>query len=144
MPSLFIKRLDQNLPLPQRAHQHDAGLDLLSAVDATLMPGERALLPTGISVAIPEGHAGYVQPRSGLALKKGLGIVNSPGLIDAGYRGEVCVVVINLDRSEAIEIARGDKVAQLVVLPVPTLEVVEVESLPESQRGSGGFGSTGA
>ncbi|MGI8425509.1 MAG: dUTP diphosphatase [Actinomycetota bacterium] len=141
---LLIKRLDTGLTLPRKAHEHDAGLDLISAIDISLKPGERILIPTGIAVAIPTGHAGYVQPRSGLAITRGLGIVNSPGLIDSGYRGEISVIAINLDQDEAIDINRGEKIAQLVVLPVPEIRVVEADSLPDSQRGTGGFGSTGA
>jgi dUTP pyrophosphatase len=139
-----IRRLDPALPLPSYAHEGDAGIDLYAATDAFLKPGERAAIPTGVAVAIPEGYAGFVQPRSGLALRKGLGLVNSPGLIDSGYRGEIKVAVINLDPDEPIEIRRGDKVAQLVVAPVAQVEFVEHEHLPDSGRGPGGFGSTGA
>lgn len=140
---LLVLRLDPDLPLPDRVHPGDAGLDLLAAKDASLKPGQRSLIPTGIAVAVPEGHAGYVQPRSGLAWKQGLGILNSPGLIDSGYRGEIKVVAINLDPDETIDIWRGDKIAQLVVLPVLEVELEEVSELPQSERGQAGFGSTG-
>ena len=140
---LLVTRLDPDLPLPSYAHPGDAGMDLRSAVDATLKPGERALIPTGIAVAIPEGFAGFVQPRSGLAANKGLGLLNSPGLIDSGYRGEIRVIAINLDPEEVIHVARGERIAQLVVLPIPRCTIVEVAELPESKRGPGGFGSTG-
>lgn len=129
--------------MPERAHSGDAGFDLRSAVDLVMAPGERALIPTGLAVAIPEGFAGLVQPRSGLAARHGLGLVNAPGLIDAGYRGEIKVIAINLDPREPFEIHRGDKIAQLVVYPVPATTLREVSELPESERGSGGFGSTG-
>lgn len=138
-----VKRLDPGLPMPTYAHEGDAGLDLYSAVDATLKPGERSVIPTGISIAIPEGYAGFVQPRSGLALTKGLSIVNSPGLIDSGYRGEILVIAVNLDNSEAVEIRRGDRIAQMVVVPVAHAELVEVEQLPPSERGERGHGSSG-
>lgn len=141
---LRIKRLDPDLPLPSYAHPGDAGLDLISAEDLSLKPGERAAIRTGIAVAIPEGHAGYVQPRSGLALKEGLSLLNSPGLIDPGYRGELKVIAVNLDPDQPIEITRGERIAQLVVLPVPAIEIVEVGDLPPSERGEGGFGSTGS
>ncbi len=138
-----VKRLNAELPLPSAAHPGDAGLDLYAAEAIALKPGERGLIPTGISVAIPEGYAGYVQPRSGLALTQGLGLINSPGLIDSGYRGEIKIVAINLDPENVIHIEKGDRVAQLVVLAVPSVDLVEVENLPESRRGEGGFGSTG-
>lgn len=140
---LLIQRLDPDLPLPSYAHDGDAGLDLFAAESITLGPGERAALPTGIAVAIEKGHAGFVLPRSGRALKEGLALANAPGLIDAGYRGEIKVIVVNLDPSEKIEIARGDKIAQLVVQAVAPVEVEEVTELPGSARGIGGFGSTG-
>jgi dUTP pyrophosphatase len=119
-------------------------MDLRSAVDVVLKPGERCRIPTGIALAIPDGYAGFVQPRSGLAARTGLGFVNSPGLIDSGYRGEIQVVAINLDGQDPIDIRRGDKIAQLVILPVPRATLVEVEELPVSDRGAGGFGSTGS
>ena len=131
------------MPLPSRAHPGDAGLDLRSAVDVEVAPGARAMVPTGLAVAIPEGHAGLVLPRSGLASKEGLTLANAPGLIDAGYRGEVVCAVVNLDRERPVRIARGDRVAQLVIVPIPAAEPVEVAALPDSARGSGGFGSTG-
>jgi dUTP pyrophosphatase len=143
MPELSILRLDHGLPLPAYAHPGDAGLDLCAVADVVLQPGERALIPTGIAVAIPDGYAGFVQPRSGAAAKQGLGLVNSPGLIDSGYRGEIRVVAINLDAAEPIKIARGDKIAQLVILAVPETSVREVTELPPSVRGERGFGSTG-
>jgi dUTP pyrophosphatase len=138
-----VKVLDKGLPLPRYAAADDAGLDLLSAVDLTLAPGERALVPTGIAVAIPEGYAGFVHAKSGRAIKEGLSLVNAPGLIDAGYRGEVQVVAVNLDPVVPLEIRRGEKVAQLVVQSVAQVELVEVQELPVSDRGAGGFGSTG-
>ncbi len=141
---LPIKRLDEGLPLPRYAHTGDAGLDLYAAEDVTLKPLERVLVPTGIAVAIPEGYAGFVQPRSGLAIKQGLSLVNTPGLIDSHYRGEIKVICINLDASSAIRISRGDKVAQLVVQPVVSAELIEVDTLEETVRGEGGFGSTGS
>lgn len=141
--TITIKRLDPDLPLPTYAHEGDAGLDLYAAEDRSLAPFERALIATGIAIAIPEGHAGFVQPRSGLALRRGLSLVNTPGLIDSHYRGEIKVIAINLDPDEPIEIARGDKVAQLVIQPVAAIELLEVESLDETVRGTGGFGSTG-
>ncbi len=143
-PRVLIRRLDPTLPLPSYALAGDAGMDLRSAVDVVLAPGERCRIPTGIAVAIPDGHAGFVQPRSGLAARTGLGFVNSPGLIDSGYRGEIQVVAINLDRRDPIDIRRGDKIAQLVILPVPQVALAEVEELPASNRGAGGFGSTGS
>ena len=143
-PRVLIRRLDPSLPLPSYALAGDAGMDLRSAVDVVLAPGERCRIPTGIAVAIPDGHAGFVQPRSGLAARAGLGFVNSPGLIDSGYRGEIQVVAINLDRRDPIDIRRGDKIAQLVILPVPQVALAEVEELPASNRGAGGFGSTGS
>jgi dUTP pyrophosphatase len=119
-------------------------MDLRAAADVVLKPGERCRVPTGVAVAIPDGYAGFVQPRSGLAARTGLGFVNSPGLIDSGYRGEIQVVAVNLDWQDPIEIRRGDKIAQLVILPVPQATVAEVDELPASDRGSGGFGSTGS
>jgi dUTP pyrophosphatase len=129
--------------LPEAQHPGDAGLDLRAAVGATVKPGERAMVPTGVAVAIPGGHAGLVLPRSGLASKRGLTLANAPGLIDAGYRGEVVCAVVNLDPHEAVEIAPGDRIAQLVVVEVPAVEPVWSEDLPPSARGEGGFGSTG-
>ena len=143
MIEVQIQRLDDGLPLPVQAHPGDAGFDLRSTVDLVLAPGERAMIPTGIAVAIPEGHAGLVQPRSGLAARHGLGLVNAPGLIDPGYRGEVKVIAINLDPKESFEVHRGDKIAQLVVYPVPAVTLREVVELPPSERGTAGFGSSG-
>lgn len=138
-----IVRLDPDLPLPGYAHEGDAGFDLYSAVDVVIPPGERMLIPTGIAMAIPEGHAGFVQPRSGLALRSGLSMANSPGLIDSHYRGEIKVIAINLDPRDSISIERGSRIAQMVILPVAHAEFVEVPSLDETLRGEGGFGSTG-
>jgi dUTP pyrophosphatase len=140
---LRIMRLDAALPLPAYAHEGDAGMDLYAAADVTLQPFERALVPTGIAVAIPEGFAGFVQPRSGLAIKRGLSLVNTPGLIDSHYRGEIKVIAINLDASEAIHIARGEKVAQFVIQSVERATLQEVDELDLTARGEGGFGSTG-
>ena len=140
---ILVQRLDDGLPLPERAHPGDAGFDLRSTVDLVLAPGERALVPTGIAVAIPIGYAGLVQPRSGLAARHGVGIVNAPGLIDSGYRGEIKVIAINLDGGEPFEIHRGDKIAQIVFYPVPETKLREVDELPGSERGVGGFGSSG-
>lgn len=140
---LPIKRLDAGLPLPRYAHEGDAGLDLFAAEDCTLAPGHRQLIGTGIAVAIPEGHAGFVQPRSGLAVRHGLSLVNTPGLIDAHYRGEIKVIAVNLDHETSIEIRRGDKIAQLVIQPITRCELDEVTELDETARGEGGFGSTG-
>lgn len=142
MIDVLIQRLDEGLPLPSYAHAGDAGIDLLAAHDVILGPQERAGVSTGIAIAIPEGYAGYVQPRSGLAVKHGIGIVNSPGLIDSGYRGEVKVVLVNLG-AEKFEVHRGDKIAQLVVLAVPLTRLVAVDELPPSVRGENGFGSSG-
>jgi dUTP pyrophosphatase len=129
--------------LPQAQHPGDAGLDLRAAEGVTVKPGERAMVPTGVAVAIPEGHAGLVLPRSGLASKKGLTLANAPGLIDSGYRGEVVCAVVNLDPREAVEISAGDRIAQLVIVAVPEMAPAFVEQLPGSSRGEGGFGSTG-
>ncbi len=140
---LPVRRLDADLPLPAYAHKGDAGLDLLSAINLTLAPGERTLVPTGIAVAVPVGCAGFVLPRSGSALKRGLGLANSPGLIDSSYRGEIKVIVVNLDRSVPILINRGEKIAQLVVQRIEHCELLEVDRLDETVRGEDGFGSTG-
>jgi len=140
---LAIKRLDTELPLPRYAHEGDAGLDLFAAEDAVLEPGRRVLIATGIAVAIPEGYAGFVQPRSGLAIKQGLSLVNTPGLIDSHYRGEIKVIAINLDPAEPITVRRGDKIAQFVIQPVVRANLVEVDELDATARGEGGFGSTG-
>ena len=140
---LAIKQIDSNLPLPCYAHIGDAGLDLRSSEDVLIAPGCRALVPTGVAIALPEGFAGFVLPRSGLALKVGLGLANAPGLIDSAYRGEIKAVLVNLDLEVPISIARGDKIAQLVVQRVESCELVVVEELGETVRGEGGFGSTG-
>jgi len=140
---LAIKRIDPELPLPCYAHPGDAGLDLRSSIDVILDPGARALVPTGIAIALPEGFAGFVLPRSGLALKKGLGVANGPGLIDSQYRGEIKAILVNLDPTLPIAIERGDKIAQLVVQRVESCELCVVEDLDDTVRGEGGFGSTG-
>jgi dUTP pyrophosphatase len=139
---LSIQRLDPELPLPSYAQVGDAGLDLFCAETTKLLPGERAAIPTGIAVAVPQGFAGFVQAKSGRALKEGLALVNAPGLIDAGYRGEIKAIVINLS-DVPVEIAYGQKIAQLVIQPVERAELEEVTELPGSERGAGGFGSTG-
>jgi dUTP pyrophosphatase len=141
--SVLVTRVDTSLPLPSYEHPGDAGLDLRAAESASLAPGERALVATGIAIALPAGYAAFVHPRSGLALRAGLGIVNAPGVIDAGYRGEIKVIVINHDLTETIKIAHGDRIAQLVIAPVASVELIEVAELPGSHRGAGGFGSTG-
>lgn len=143
MTDLLVHRLDPDLPLPAYEHPGDAGLDLRSRVDLVLAPGERALVPTGIAIALPDGFVALVCPRSGLAVRHGLGLVNSPGVVDAGYRGEISVVLINHDPAQTARIARGDRIAQLVVQRVERARLHEVGSLPGSHRGGGGFGSTG-
>jgi dUTP pyrophosphatase len=143
MIELRIKMLDEGLPLPRYQHPGDAGLDLPSRVDAVLEPGERAMIPTGVSVAIPEGHCGFVMIRSGLAARHGIACVNSPGLIDAGYRGELTIIMLNTDKREPFHIKRGDRIAQLVIQRVIEATTVRVEKLDETSRGDGGFGSTG-
>ena len=143
MIRILLKLLDDGLPAPRYQHENDAGFDLPSRVDLMLAPGERATIPTGIALAIPSGFAGFVLPRSGLASRHGIALVNSPGLIDAGYRGEVAVVVINTDRKEPFQIRRGDRIAQLVVQRVEEATILRVEELDETSRGAGGFGSTG-
>ena len=135
-------RLDGGLPLPAYAKPGDAGLDLRASESVTLEPGERRLVPTGLAVAIPEGHAGFVLPRSGLAMHRGVTVLNAPGLIDSGYRGEIKVLLIN-HGAEAVSIDHGERIAQLVVQPVARARLVEEERLPDSARGEGGFGSTG-
>ena len=137
-----LQRLDDGLPIPAHAHRGDGGIDLCARSGIELGAGERAVVPTGIAVAIPEGYAGFVTPRSGLAAKHGISVVNGPGLIDAGYRGEIKVVLVNLS-DQTFPIERGDRIAQLVVIPVAVQEFEIVEHLPDSHRGSGGFGSTG-
>jgi dUTP pyrophosphatase len=140
---VLIQRLDPDVPLPTYAHPGDAGLDLTTRTDAVLAPGERVLLATGIAIALPPGFAAFVHPRSGLAVRYGVGLVNAPGTIDAGYRGEIKVSVINLDPRATVEFQAGDRIAQLVVQPVSRAVLHEVERLPGSDRGEGGFGSTG-
>ena len=140
---LEVKRLDDGLPLPSYAYPGDAGLDLRSAEDVTLAPFERRLISTGLAIAIPPGHAGFVLPRSGLAARVGLSIVNAPGLIDSQYRGEVKIIAINLDADQPIVIQRGDRIAQLVVLEHPCVLLKEVSELNETERNTGGFGSSG-
>ena len=141
--TLPIKRIDPTVELPSYAYEGDAGLDLRSNEDVTLAPFERRLVGTGLAIAIPEGYAGFVQPRSGLALREGLSMANTPGLIDAHYRGELKVCAINLDPSKSIHIERGERIAQLVIKRVPAVRLEEVDELDETDRGAGGFGSTG-
>ncbi|ADG78497.1 Deoxyuridine 5'-triphosphate nucleotidohydrolase OS=Tsukamurella paurometabola (strain ATCC 8368 /DSM / CCUG 35730 / CIP 100753 / JCM 10117 / KCTC 9821/ NBRC 16120 / NCIMB 702349 / NCTC 13040) OX=521096 GN=dut PE=3 SV=1 [Tsukamurella paurometabola] len=138
-----LLRLDEGLPLPKRAHPGDAGVDLYSTVDIRIEPGTRAMVPTGIALALPHGTVGLIHPRSGLAAKHGLTIVNTPGTIDAGYRGEVKVCLLNTDRDRAVEITRGDRIAQLLVQQVELPDFVEVGFLDETVRGTGGYGSSG-
>jgi len=138
-----IVRLDPDLPVPSYAHPGDAGADLFAREDVTLAPGERRLVPTGLAIALPEGFVALVHPRSGLANRSGLSIVNAPGTIDAGYRGEIQVCLVNLDPSTTIELSRGDRIAQLVIQRFESAEFVEVAELPDSVRGEGGYGSTG-
>ena len=140
---VLITRLDPELPLPRYAKGGDAGADIVSRIDITLAPGERALVPTGIAIALPDGYVALVHPRSGLAIKHGVTMVNAPGTVDAGYRGELQIILINHDRSESISFKRGDRIAQLVIQRVERAEFVEVHDLPGSGRGTGGFGSTG-
>jgi dUTP pyrophosphatase len=140
---VLVQRLDDALPLPAYALPGDAGADIVTAQDLVLAPGERALVPTGIAVALPPGYAAFVHPRSGLAAKVGLGLVNAPGTIDSGYRGEIKVIVINHDSAAAITLHRGERIAQLVIQAVAQAEFVEVDSLPASVRSDGGHGSTG-
>ncbi|OUP07801.1 dUTP diphosphatase [Collinsella sp. An2] len=139
-----IKRLDPSVELPSYAYPGDAGLDLRANATVDIAPFERVLIPTGLAIALPDGYAGFVQPRSGMALKRGLSIVNTPGLIDARYRGELKVIAINLDAHETIHIERGERIAQLVIQQVPLVNLLEVDELDETERGSGGFGSSGA
>jgi dUTP pyrophosphatase len=142
-PELPVRRLDPGLPLPAYAHPGDAGADLCAAEDVELPPGGRATVGTGVAVAVPEGHAAFVHPRSGLASRHGITVVNAPGTVDAGYRGEVRVVLLNTDQREPFTVRRGDRIAQLVVQPVSRVRFLEVAELPASPRGEGGFGSTG-
>ncbi|KDN82858.1 dUTP diphosphatase [Kitasatospora cheerisanensis] len=140
---ILIRRLDPEIPLPAYEHPGDAGADLRTTVDAVLQPGERALLPTGISIALPDGYAAFVHPRSGLAARCGVALVNAPGTVDAGYRGEIKVIVVNLDPREPVNFERGDRIAQLVIQQVEKARFHEVGELPGSVRAEGGFGSTG-
>lgn len=143
MVEIQINLLDEGLPMPRYQHDGDAGLDLPSRIDFALEPGARAMIPTGISVAIPKGYAGFVLPRSGLASRHGISLVNSPGLVDAGYRGEMSIVMINTDKHETFHIKRGDRIAQLVIQRVENVTLRQVDELDETSRGAGGFGSTG-
>ncbi|ALX04691.1 dUTP diphosphatase [Aeromicrobium erythreum] len=143
MLEIAVRRLDPQLPVPAYAHPGDAGVDLHAAAPATLAPGERVLVPTGIAIALPDGYAAFVHPRSGLALRHGLSVVNTPGTVDAGYRGEIKVLLVNHDLRETVEVARGDRIAQLVVQRVEHVTFREVESLEDTSRGAGGYGSTG-
>ena len=138
---VLITRLDATLPLPRYAKEGDAGADLTSAIDFTLAPGQRQLVPTGIAIALPPGFVALVHPRSGLAIKNGVTLVNAPGTIDAGYRGEISCIVINLDPKDEVSFKKGDRIAQLVIQKVEWAEFIEVTELPESERGSAGFGS---
>jgi dUTP pyrophosphatase len=140
---VLIKRLDPGVPLPIYAKGGDAGADIVSAIDITLAPGERALVPTGISIALPDGFVALVHPRSGLAIKHGVTMVNSPGTVDAGYRGELKLILINHDLHDSVSFKRGDRVAQLVIQQVERADFIEVQELPGSGRGTDGFGSTG-
>jgi dUTP pyrophosphatase len=142
-PDLPVRRLDPDLPLPAYAHPGDAGADLRAAEEVVLPPGGRAVVRTGMAVAVPDGFAAFVHPRSGLAAGHGITLVNAPGTIDAGYRGEVKVVLLNTDPAQPFKVSRGDRIAQLVVQPVARVCIVEVDELPPTPRGDGGFGSTG-
>lgn len=138
-----VVRLDPDLPLPSYAHPGDAGADLVTTVDVTLAPGERAMVPTGVAIALPDGFVALVHPRSGLAARHGLSIVNAPGTVDSGYRGEIKVLLVNHDPAEPIELSRGDRIAQLVIQRYERAVFAEVDVLPDSVRGAGGYGSTG-
>ena len=140
---VLITRLDESIPMPKYAKGGDAGADIVSRIDITLKPGERALVPTGISIALPDGYAAFVHPRSGLAIKHGVTMVNAPGTVDAGFRGELQCIMINHDAHESITVNKGDRIAQLVIQKVERAEFVEVRDLPGSGRGTDGFGSTG-
>ena len=143
MLDVAVRRLDPQVPLPAYAHPGDAGCDLVTTVDADVAPGERVVLPTGLALALPEGYAGFVQPRSGLALRHGVTVLNAPGLIDAGFRDELRVILVNLDPTTAFEVRRGDRIAQLVVQRVEQVVWRETGELPATARGEGGHGSTG-
>lgn len=140
---ITVRRLDPGLPLPEYAHPGDAGADLYAAVDVRLEPGERATVPTGLAIALPDGYAAFVHPRSGLAARHGVTIVNAPGTVDSGYRGEIRVTLLNTDTDTPVKLARGDRIAQMVIQRVERAEFVEADTLPDSVRGAGGFGSTG-
>lgn len=140
---VLLLRLDPGLPVPQYAHAGDAGADLHARDDVVIEPGQRAAVATGVAVALPAGYVGLVTPRSGLARRHGLGMVNAPGVIDAGYRGEISLLLVNHDPDRPVHLNRGDRVGQLLVMPVAEARFIEVERLPESIRGSGGFGSSG-
>ena len=144
MIELPITKLRDDAAMPRGAYPGDAGLDLVACERVQLAPGERAVVPTGIAVAIPEGHAGLVIPRSGLALDHGISIVNTPGLVDSGYRGELRIIVLNTDRERQFTIEKGMRIAQLVVTPTPEVDVIELDELPDTVRGAAGFGSSGA
>lgn len=141
--TVSVKRIDPTLDMPAYAYAGDAGLDLLAATDAVLAPFERMAIPCGIAMAIPSGYAGFVLPRSGLAAKHGVSIVNAPGLIDSGYRGELKVILVNLDKDNSFEVKHGDRIAQLVIMGVPSVTLEEVPELDDTARGTGGFGSSG-
>lgn len=142
-PEVLLCMLDPDLPEPSYAHPGDAGADLVARVGVTLAPGERATVPTGVSVALPDGYAAFIHPRSGLAAKHGVTIVNAPGTVDAGYRGEISVTLLNTDATETVVLERGDRIAQMVVQEVVRVRFVPAERLPQSHRGAGGFGSSG-
>ena len=144
MTKILIKRLDPSVPLPSYAKAGDAGADLATRIDFTINPGERMLVPTGISIALPNGYVALVHPRSGLAIKHGISMVNTPGTVDAGYRGELQVILINHDLTQPVSFKKGDRIAQLVIQKVERADFVEVSDLPDSDRSSGGFGSTGS
>jgi dUTP pyrophosphatase len=141
--SVLIQQLDSGLPLPAYAQPGDAGADLRTSVDIVLAPGERAMVPTGVAIALPDGYAAFVHPRSGLAARFGVGIVNAPGTVDAGYRGEIKVLLVNHDTATPVQLSRGDRIAQLIVQRVEQVHFQPVEELPDSARGAGGHGSTG-
>ncbi len=143
MIKLKIKLIDKSLPLPKYAHKSDAGIDIYSSIDCELKPFERKKIPTGIKVSIPEGYAGFIQPRSGLAFKNGIGIVNTPGLIDSGYRGEICVILINYDSVNNFHLKKGDKICQMVIKRIEKVDIEIVDKLDKTDRGEGGFGSSG-
>ena len=140
---VLITRLDESVPVPRYAKPGDAGADICTRIDLTIEPGERVLAPTGLSIALPDGYAAFVHPRSGLAIKHGVSMVNTPGTVDAGYRGELQIILINHDLREPISFKKGDRIAKLVIQKVERAEFIEVETLPGTDRGSGGFGSTG-